>query len=153
MRMSVPAVYRRHHIRKQSRVQRSLGGGESHRRFACNKASSHIIDSSAFGKSENRMSDAAMSISERQAKALKELTEIYRDLNERKVTVEAELRQARKTEEALIADAKKRFGLDNPEDLRAELMRRTEANEKMLSDYKASLTEIQSSLESLSRTE
>ena len=119
----------------------------------CNKAISHIIDSSAFGKSENRMSDAAMSISERQAKALKELTEIYRDLNERKVTVEAELRQARKTEESLIADAKKRFGLDNPEDLRAELMRRTEANEKMLSDYKASLTEIQSNLESLSRTE
>ena len=119
----------------------------------CNKAISHIIDSSAFGKSENRMSDAAMSISERQAKALKELTETYRNLNERKVTVEAELRQARKTEEALIADAKKRFGLDNPEDLRAELMRRTEANEKMLSDYKASLTEIQSSLESLSRTE
>ena len=119
----------------------------------CNKAISHIIDSSAFGKSENRMSDAAMSISERQAKALKELTETYRNLNERKVTVEAELRQARKTEEALIADAKKRFGLDNPEDLRAELMRRTEANEKMLSDYKASLTEIQSNLESLSRTE
>jgi hypothetical protein len=119
----------------------------------CNKAISHIIDSSAFGKSENRMSDAAMSISERQAKALKELTETYRNLNERKVTVEAELRQARKTEEALIADAKKRFGLDNPEDLRAELMRRTEANERMLSEYKASLTEIQSNLESLSRTE
>jgi hypothetical protein len=120
----------------------------------CNKANSHIsIDSSAFGKSENRMSDAAMSISERQAKALKELTETYRNLNERKVTVEAELRQARKTEEALIADAKKRFGLDNPEDLRAELMRRTEANERMLADYKASLTEIQSNLESLSRTE
>ncbi len=119
----------------------------------CNKANSHIIDSSAFGKSENSMSDAAMSISERQAKALKELTETYRNLNERKVTVEAELRQARKTEEALIADAKKRFGLDNPEDLRAELMRRTEANEKMLSDYKASLTEIQSNLESLSRAE
>ena len=99
------------------------------------------------------MSDAAMSISERQAKALKELTEIYKDLNERKVTVDAELRQARKTEESLVADAKKRFGLDNPEDLRAELMRRTEANEKMLSDYKASLTEIQSNLESLSRTE
>jgi hypothetical protein len=122
--------------------------------MSCNRAKGHIsVDNSAFGKSENRMSDAAMSISERQAKALKELTETYRNLNERKVTVEAELRQARKTEEALIADAKKRFGLDNPEDLRAELMRRTEANEKMLSDYKASLTEIQSNLESLSRTE
>ena len=152
--MSVPAVYRRRHIRNQSRVQRSLGAVTLIAGLLCNKAHSHIsIDSSAFGKSENRMSDAAMSISERQAKALKELTETYRNLNERKVTVEAELRQARKTEEALIADAKKRFGLDNPEDLRAELMRRTEANEKMLSDYKASLTEIQSNLESLSRTE
>ena len=119
-----------------------------------NRANSHIgVDSRAFGKTESRMSDAAMSISERQAKALKELTEIYKDLNERKVTVEAELRQARKTEEALIADARKRFGLDNPEDLRAELMRRTEANEKMLSDYEASLTEIQSNLESLSKAE
>ncbi len=99
------------------------------------------------------MSDAAMSVSERQAKALKELTEIYRELNERKVTVEAELRQAKRIEESLIADAKKRFGFDNPEDLRAEFMRRTEANEKMLSEYKASLAEMQSNLESLSTAE
>ena len=95
------------------------------------------------------MSDAAMSVSERQAKILKELTDTYRVLNERKVTVEAELKQARKTEETLIAEAKKKFGIDNPEDLRAEFARRTEANDKQLSDYQARLTEIQTQLETL----
>ena len=99
------------------------------------------------------MSDAAMSVSERQTQTLKELTETFKSLNDRKVNVEAELKQARKTEEALIADAKKRFGLDNPEDLRAEFARRTEANERMLSEYRANLTEIQTNLESLSGAE
>ncbi len=99
------------------------------------------------------MPDATMSVSERQTQTLKTLTETYKSLNERKVNVEAELKQARKTEEALIADAKKRFGFDNPEALRAEFARRTDANEKMLSEYRASLTEIQTNLESLSGAE
>lgn len=99
------------------------------------------------------MSDAARSVSERQVQTLKALTETFRSLNDRKVNVEAELKQARKNEEALVAEAKRRFGLDNPEDLRAEFARRTEANEKMLSEYRASLTEIQTNLESLSDAE
>jgi transcriptional accessory protein Tex/SPT6 len=99
------------------------------------------------------MPDATMSVSERQTQTLKALTETFRSLNDRKVNVEAELKQARKNEEALITDAKKRFGLDNPEDLRAEFARRTEANEKMLSEYRASLTEIQTNLESLAGSE
>ena len=99
------------------------------------------------------MSYAAMSVSERQTQTLKELTETFKSLNDRKVNVEAELKQARKTEEALVADAKKRFGFDNPEDLRAEFAQRTEANERMLSEYRANLTEIQTNLESLSGAE
>jgi len=99
------------------------------------------------------MSDAAMSVSDRQAKTLRELSETYRVLNERKVTVEAELKQARKTEETLTAEAKKRFGMEKPEELRAEFARRTEANDKLLTDYQAQLTDIQSKLETLSPAE
>ncbi|MBJ6124813.1 hypothetical protein [Microvirga splendida] len=99
------------------------------------------------------MSDAAMSVSDRQAKTLKDLTDTYRVLNEKKVTVEAELRGARKTLETLTAESKKKFGMDNPEDLRAEFARRTKANDEMLTSYQAQLTEIQTQLENLSAAE
>jgi hypothetical protein len=99
------------------------------------------------------MPNASASTPESQAATLARLTKDYDELNRQKLAVDAELKQARKTEEALVADAIKKFGTGNPAELRKLYDERIAANEERLTTYSASLADIRSKLQNIDTAE
>jgi cell division protein FtsB len=99
------------------------------------------------------MPDASAPTPESHAATLARLTKDYDELNRQKLAVEAELKQARKTEEALVAEAIKKFGTGDPAELRKLYDARMAANEARLTTYSASLADIRSQLQTIDTAE
>lgn len=80
------------------------------------------------------------------AQDIEELRRRYDDLNQKRIRTDANLQNARKRLEELQEQAKKDFGTDDLDKLRAKLTEMKSENERKRSEYQESLDRIECEL-------
>ena len=78
-----------------------------------------------------------------EAQEIEELRRRYDDLNQKRIRTDANLQNARKRLEKLQEQAKKNFGTDDLDELRAKLTEMKSDNERKRSEYQESLDRIE----------
>ena len=78
-----------------------------------------------------------------EAQEIEELRRRYDDLNQKRIRTDANLQNARKRLEELQEQAKKNFGTDDLDELRAKLTEMKSENERKRSEYQESLDRIE----------
>ena len=78
-----------------------------------------------------------------EAQEIEELRRRYDDLNQKRIRTDANLQNARKRLEELQEQAKKNFGTDDLDELRAKLTEMKSDNERKRSEYQESLDRIE----------
>ncbi len=81
-----------------------------------------------------------------EAQDIEELRRRYDDLNQKRIRTDANLQNARKRLEELQEQAKKDFGTDDLDELRAKLTEMKSENERKRSEYQESLDRIECEL-------
>ena len=81
-----------------------------------------------------------------EAQEIEELRRRYDDLNQKRIRTDANLQNARKRLEELQEQAKKDFGTDDLDKLRAKLTEMKSENERKRSEYQESLDRIECEL-------
>lgn len=81
-----------------------------------------------------------------EAQDIEELRRRYDDLNQKRIRTDANLQNARKRLEELQEQAKKDFGTDDLDKLRAKLTEMKSENERKRSEYQESLDRIECEL-------
>ena len=81
-----------------------------------------------------------------EAQDIEELRRRYDDLNQKRIRTDANLQNARKRFEELQEQAKKDFGTDDLDELRAKLTEMKSENERKRSEYQESLDRIECEL-------
>ena len=81
-----------------------------------------------------------------EAQNIEELRRRYDDLNQKRIRTDANLQNARKRLEELQEQARKDFGTDDLDELRAKLTEMKSENERKRSEYQESLDRIECEL-------
>lgn len=81
-----------------------------------------------------------------EAQNIEELRRRYDDLNQKRIRTDANLQNARKRLEELKEQARKEFGTDDLDELRAKLTEMKSENERKRSEYQESLDKIEREL-------
>jgi phage shock protein A len=87
-----------------------------------------------------------MPVQATKAQSIEELRKRYDDLNTKKITAEANHRNAQKQLDELKAAAKAQWNTDNLDELRKKLKEMEEENERKRSEYQGQLDKIEADL-------
>lgn len=77
---------------------------------------------------------------------LKQLTQRYQELRDKRTTAEADLKNAQKQLAALQDEARKTYGTDDPAQLQARLEEMKRENQRKLEEYAAQLQQVEAAL-------
>jgi SMC interacting uncharacterized protein involved in chromosome segregation len=83
----------------------------------------------------------------RPQQGIEELQQRYQSLNAKRITAEADLKNAQKRLDELKQDARAKYGTDDIGELQAKLQEMREENERKRSTYQAELDRIEDALE------
>jgi phage shock protein A len=87
-----------------------------------------------------------MPVQATKAQSIEELRKRYDDLNTKKITAEANHKNAQKQLDELKAAAKAQWNTDNLDELRKKLKKMEEENERKRSEYQGQLDKIEADL-------